>query len=86
GYVEVSQEKDKRLYIKNSELPNWNYQAPCQTIIVNNNAEDIKNSGIGLPTVPYQVGLGIVSFYDSPDPNCVDCTLRGSNVRPAFWP
>ena len=86
GYVEVSQEKDKRLYIKNSELPNWNYQALCQTIIVNNNADDIKNSGAGLPTVPFQVGLGIVSFYVSPDPNCVDCTLIGSNARPAFWP
>ncbi len=34
GYVEVSHEKVKRLYINNSELPGWNYHMACTTIIV----------------------------------------------------
>ncbi len=86
GYIEVSQEIQKRLYIKNSEVPAWDYQAPCTTVILNNNPGDIRDSPLGLPTVPYQVGIGIVSFYKSDDINCVDCTLRGSNVKPSFWP
>jgi len=87
GFIEVSQEKQKRLYIKNSQLPDWNYHMPCATIIVGNGADAIQKDGAGLPTIPYAADLfGIHSFYDSYDPNCVDCTLRGSNVRPSFWP
>ncbi|MDE3184288.1 MAG: DUF4249 domain-containing protein [Bacteroidota bacterium] len=87
GYVEVSQEKDKRLYINNSELPGWNYHMACATIIVANDAGEIQKNGAGLPTIPYAADqFGIHSFYDSYDPNCVDCTLRGSNVKPVFWP
>lgn len=87
GYVEVSQEKVKRIYIKNSELPDWNYHTACTTIIVANSHHDIQQNGAGLPTVPYATSpIGIESFYDSYDPNCVDCTLHGSNVKPAFWP
>src|SRR6185437_15265679 len=86
GYVEVSQEKDKRLYIKNSEVPDWNYQMACLRMIIHNDASSIQKDGAGLPTIPYEVSpFGITSFYDSPDYNCVDCTLRGSNVRPSFW-
>ena len=86
GFVEVSQEKEKRLFISNSEVPGWNFRQDCQTLIVLNDPDSIQKYAAGLPTVPYQAGLGIISFYDSPDPNCVDCTLRGSNVRPSFWP
>ena len=87
GFVEVSQEKEKRLFISNVEVPGWNYRQDCQTpYIVLNNPDSIQKYAAGLPTIPYQAGLGIISFYDSPDPNCVDCTLRGSNVRPSFWP
>ncbi len=87
GYVEVSQEKDKRLYIKNSELPGWNYRMACATIIVANDPGEIQKNGAGSPTIPYAADqFGIHSFYDSYDPNCVDCTLRGSNVKPSFWP
>lgn len=87
GFIEVTQEKQKRLYIENSELPGWNYGMPCETIIVGNSQSDILKNGAGLPTIPYASSpFGITSFYDSYDPNCVDCTLRGSNVRPSFWP
>ena len=87
GYVEVSQEKVKRLFINNSELPGWNYHMDCATIIVANDAGEIQKNGAGLPTIPYAAdAFGIHSFYDSFDPNCVDCTLRGSNVKPSFWP
>jgi hypothetical protein len=86
GYVEVAYEKEKRLFISNSEVPGWNYRQDCQTLVVFNDPASIQKYAAGLPTIPYQSGLGIISFYDSPDPNCVDCTLRGINVRPSFWP
>lgn len=86
GYIEASQEKQKRLYIKNSELPSWGYETPCTTTIIKNDPYDIRQSPLGLPTIPFQVSNGIVSFYKSDDINCVDCTLRGSNVKPSFWP
>lgn len=87
GYIDISEEKKKRIFIRNDELPGWGYRTGCTFITIDNNPDSILKYGVGLsPTVPVKVGLGIVSFNATPDQNCIDCTLTGSNVRPAFWP
>jgi hypothetical protein len=87
GFVDISEEKEQRIFISNAQLPGWNYKASCDLRIIANQRDSIINSGIGLsPTIPYQTfGPAIVKFYASSQ-GCVDCTLRGTNIKPSFWP
>ncbi len=89
GYVDISEEKLKRIFIKNSEVPGWNYNTGCVSVIIDNNPDSIIKYGVGLsPTVPYKLGpFGfIVQFVAANNVNCIDCTLKGTNKKPAFWP
>ena len=88
GYVEVSQEQVARIFISNSQLPDWNYDPGCVQIEIDNNVDSIAKHGSDLmPTLPAKLSsMGtIISFYASTPP-CVDCTLRGVHQKPAFWP
>ena len=89
GFVDISEEKDKRIFIKNDEVPGWNYRTNCAEAIIDNQPDSLRRNGVGLhPTVPVSIGPfgAIVKFYATPEINCIDCTLTGSNVRPSFWP
>ncbi|HEV8084452.1 MAG TPA: DUF4249 domain-containing protein [Chitinophagaceae bacterium] len=87
GYIDISEEKKKRIFIRNDELPGWGYRTGCTFITIDNIPDSIRKYGSSLsPTVPDKVGRGIVTFNATPDQSCIDCTLTGSNVRPPFWP
>jgi hypothetical protein len=87
GYIDISEEKQQRIFIRSDELPDWNYNQNCSEVILDNQPDSLIKYGIGLwPTVPFSVGLGVKQFYATPDENCMDCTLTGSNVKPVFWP
>jgi hypothetical protein len=87
GYIDISEEKVWRRYISRAELPGWNYRTDCTQTVIDNNPDSIQKYGIGLwPTLPFSVGLGITKFWATIDKHCMDCTLTGTNVRPAFWP
>jgi hypothetical protein len=89
GFVEVSQEKQERIFISNADVPGWNYNDGCGKYLLQNDPAELGEKAGGLfATVPYQISPlgGILSFYATPDANCRDCTLRGSNVKPSFWP
>jgi hypothetical protein len=84
GYVEVSQEQEKKLFISHNELPiNWMQHMRCSEFEFENTPEQL---GGLMPTraATYR-GLQIATFYAA-DPLCVDCTMRGTNVKPPFWP
>lgn len=86
GFVEVSQEKpSNRLFISNSEVPDWGYKMQCAEYIVQNAHE---NYGDLYPTLPFEFGPGggIKSYYATPEINCMDCRLYGSPIKPDFWP
>lgn len=89
GYVDISEEKQKRIFIRNDELPGWNYNQNCAQTILDNNPDSLKKYGSGLyPTTVSSLGAfgAITQFYATPEEACMDCTLDGSNVRPVFWP
>jgi hypothetical protein len=89
GYVDISQEKVRRVFINNSDLPGWNYTMACAQTIIDNQPDSIHKYGISLnPTVVYTSGIGgsVKQFYATPEINCMNCTLSGSNKRPSFWP
>ena len=88
GFIEVSQEKQESIFISNKQVPGWNYNNGCGEYLLQNNPSELGEKAGGLfATVPFAVTpVGIASFFATPDVNCLDCTLRGSNVKPSFWP
>ncbi|MEO8820127.1 MAG: DUF4249 domain-containing protein [Ginsengibacter sp.] len=88
GFIELSQEKQKRLFISNQQVPQWNYNDGCAQFLLQNDPDALGFKAGGLfPTVPLAVTRdGIISFFATTDQNCLDCTFRGSKVKPTFWP
>lgn len=87
GFIEISQEKMKRIFINNSEVPGWMYQKTCDPdIVVPNDSLAFTQLKDQIPTDVYDFdgGGGIMDAFFA-EPICVDCRLRGVNVRPPFW-
>ena len=93
GYFNVSPHQEKRFFIPAADVPGWNYNMSCKLFEINNNADDIATYGSQLlPTIaaktkpiPFSTALEILTFKAS-YPECVDCTLTGTNTKPPFWP
>lgn len=87
GFVEVSDMQEKRIFIRSSELNNWDYRQGCTEITVPNVLDSIRAYSYLMPTaVESQSPLGSILSYKGAMPTCVDCTILGTNVRPPFWP
>ena len=87
GFVEVTEEKTKRIFIYNSQVPGWSYATNCFQNVVSNDVDDMNKDG-KYPTVPktYDRFGGVVEFYSANMESCMDCTTRGVNRKPLFWP
>ena len=87
GFVDVTDEKSKRIFIYNNQVPGWNYITGCNQILVVNNLDSMIRAG-GYPTVPVETapGGGVKTFNAANMESCIDCTTRGVNRRPSFWP
>jgi hypothetical protein len=89
GFVEVSQEKTKRIFISNTQLSNWKYDSGCQPeIMVANIPLDLGVNAGGLTLTNVLIwsptaGIDSVGFASQ---NCVDCRFTGSSKKPTFWP
>jgi Domain of unknown function (DUF4249) len=87
GYFNISTLQEKRVFIRNSDFPDWGYHTGCYEIKVNNISDAIKRDALGL--LPTYEGLsfgGVILNFFAADPYCVDCTLSGTNVKPVYWP
>ncbi len=89
GYLTVCPIREKRIFIKNKEVPNWGYANTCLETTFINNSNTIRDKGLNfIPTnvVPNLAPFpAIPSFFAAPA-ECVDCRLSGTNIKPAFWP
>lgn len=99
GFVEFSTSEEKRLFVHSDQLPGEPYDTGCRPFgsggilqfpyPFDNNpgVREFVFDELGLvPTLPARtMGRGVITFY-AEDPLCVDCTLRGSNIKPSFWP
>ncbi|RZL62278.1 MAG: DUF4249 domain-containing protein [Pedobacter sp.] len=85
GYISAGTVQKQRIYIEKSELPEFKLpkDADCTSfLIVPKTAFDYK--------IYFEGGLSIPIDYDgsgvlASSKKCVDCTLRGTNKKPAFW-
>ena len=84
GFVDVTGEQVSKLFISNNQVNDWPPHIPCTQVALANEPGSYDPDLI--PTsVKEWMGLSIKSFFAA-DPICVDCRLRGTNVRPPFWP
>jgi Domain of unknown function (DUF4249) len=87
GFINFSTSEEKRIFIRKDQVPDWRYSSGCMEIRVENISDSIKaKARFLMPTQPvFQLGGTIFTFGAAP-PECVDCTLNGTNRKPAYWP
>lgn len=87
GFVDVADAQEMRIFIDARDVPNWKYRLACEVQNVANILDSIKQSSHLSPVAPTDYTMsGNIARYDAASPVCVDCRLRGSNVRPSYWP
>ncbi|MEP7252499.1 MAG: DUF4249 domain-containing protein [Ginsengibacter sp.] len=89
GYIDISEEKTKRIFIRSDEVPGWGYATRCAQVIIDNQPDSILRHGLNMwPTIPFALdGFGgVLQYYATAELSCVDCTVDGTNVKPSFWP
>ncbi|MFT3936019.1 MAG: DUF4249 domain-containing protein [Chitinophagaceae bacterium] len=88
GFFNVCPIQEKRIFISNSQVPSWGYQTGCKEVLVKNISDTILAQAVSLmPTVVVDfTPFGGIATFNAAEPACVDCTLRGSNVKPTYWP
>ncbi|MEJ5993804.1 DUF4249 domain-containing protein [Pedobacter sp. Du54] len=81
GFVSIGTTTEKRIYIDRTSLPPTFIIPRTDDCIepVEIKPQDAKAYFEGGFNIPVDLGTGASRF-------CVDCTLRGTNRKPAFWP
>lgn len=90
GFVEVAQEKQQRLFLRNSDVPGWFVPGNCITSEFPNNPDSLRaRQPTGMPTISYVMdppGNNIITFLTAPA-SCIDCRRSdNTNQKPGFWP
>ncbi|MEI6087827.1 MAG: DUF4249 domain-containing protein [Bacteroidota bacterium] len=89
GYIDICNVQEKRTFINNTQVPDWNFITPCLKTEIPNNVDSItmahRNLYPAFAAKYSPTGSAILSYYFS-TPNCVDCTFWGTNTKPTFWP
>jgi hypothetical protein len=87
GFMEVADVQEKRIWINTSQLNQWGYTQACPLRIVDNHPDSIKlYSSLAPTTAADLTPQGAIVTFNATDYLCVDCRLRGTNVKPPFWP
>jgi hypothetical protein len=84
GFIGIANRQEKRIWINRTELPDWQYRLSCESYAVP--VDSAKFYSMYMPVAPIEYGQTGILSYLAVTPSCVDCTLRGSNVKPSFWP
>jgi hypothetical protein len=102
GYISAGAVSQKRLFIAVQNLPPtvhdspygscmldtflYKYIPPGSKQVINQVADNIY-PGYDIPvTAIAPPGSTVILGYSGSSPTCVDCTLRGTNIKPVFWP
>jgi len=99
GFLTAGAATEARIFIDNRNLPAWQtdnpyngcmvttdlFARPIGATYVNDVALYIYTQ-VHMPIAPIQPpGSATILGYTASDPQCIDCTLRGTNVQPSFW-
>ncbi|HEV3249500.1 MAG TPA: DUF4249 domain-containing protein [Puia sp.] len=100
GYVSSCPIQEKRSYIRNADIPGWNYVTGCSMMVQNNDSAFIRDNdyypdGATPHILPVNYITrnpstpppnGVIFTFTAADIGCVDCRLRGTITKPDFWP
>jgi hypothetical protein len=94
GFIGAHSVTEKRIFIDRSEIPlpsGWAYDTGYQSCGVTPMSFTLFDAKASFST-PYYAPIdpvyndsGIVIGYTGASPTCVDCRLRGTNIKPSFW-
>lgn len=93
GYVGAGSVAERRIFIARTDLPRSISNSPfisgyetCTTDTVKvGDAAFYFGNGTFLPIFPAN-NLMPPTAYSAATPDCVDCRLRGTNIKPSYWP
>lgn len=93
GFVNICNVSEKRIFISAQDVGGWNFfPVTCSTVSLPNNSDSIRKYMSGLtPTLPSTYATPptnppVISSFEAAANVCVDCTVRGTNIKPVFWP
>ena len=89
GYIGAGNTVEKRVFIHNNLMPaGWNFPEDCLLITVPANSDSLiyyfRDGGFS-PIGETRSQTGEIRYMSS-FVQCVECTLNGTNIKPAFWP
>lgn len=90
GFLTAATMQQKRIFIDSKDLPaEWRLyypSCPVDTVMISSGQVNERFEGGGVLPVEevYGVSPSPIGYTYAPR-SCVDCTLRGTNVKPAFW-
>lgn len=88
GFVGASVPQEKRIFISADEVRPWHYQQDCAMVDVSADPDSLESAfgyNMAEPLEKYITEKG-QTRYTGTSTMCVDCTLRGTNIKPSFWP
>jgi hypothetical protein len=85
GFIGIANRQEKRIWIKRSDVPDWNYRLSCDERVIPSDSAQFFTEY--MPVTPESFNnMGMITSYIGATPSCVDCTINGTNVKPSFWP
>lgn len=94
GFVDCSIVSSSRIFITSEQAGNWKSSPDCQKKYVQNSLVDLRrelaNDDIMVADAliadyPNASGGEIILGYNLAYASCLDCRLRGNNIKPSFW-
>ena len=98
GYITAGAIQQKRVYINNSQLPTWQptypYDCGLDTALYMSKPPQSENQVLQILVPQPSSNIAVYPIFGSrskpigylySDPECADCSIRGSLIKPSFW-
>jgi hypothetical protein len=91
GFIEVTQEREQRIWISQAQLGGWRWNRNCAaeiSVVNQDDSLDVVTTGQMMLTNPDIIlqPSGRIARAFAAAVECVDCRKLGTNVKPPFWP